>query len=130
MTAHRRRALVATLLAGLLHRADRVLLLGEGTGRLQPALARAGLSQIEVASWRTETWPLLARLGGDGPVADPTPLGHADGPSRSATQPATWSIPTRTCVMASRSRIVTVRSVSVSWSIVMHHGVPTSSCRR
>ena len=51
-------------------------------------------------------------------------------PIRSATKPATWSSPTRSCCIESRWRTVTVRCAAVSPSTVMPNGVPASSIRR
>jgi len=42
----------------------------------------------------------------------------------------TWSAEIRSCVIASRSRTVTLPSSSESTSTVTHHGVPISSWRR
>ncbi len=50
--------------------------------------------------------------------------------SRPASSAGSSSIATRSCSSESRSRTVTVRFSSDSWSIVTHHGVPISSWRR
>jgi len=55
-------------------------------------------------------------------------LGHDA--SRSDNSARTDAAATRSCFSVSRSRIVTVPSCTESPSTVMHHGVPTSSCRR
>ena len=49
--------------------------------------------------------------------------------SLSRSMSTTSATATRSCVSESRSRRVTVPSVSVRPSIVRHHGVPASSCR-
>lgn len=71
----------------------------------RPHLARE-FSDLEASTWRQQ----------------PT--------SRSASQPRTWAIATRSCVIESRSRIVTAWSSRESKSTVMQYGVPTSSWRR
>ena len=50
--------------------------------------------------------------------------------SRAARYACTWSSATRSCVIESRSRIVTDWSAAVSKSTVRQNGVPISSCRR
>ena len=49
---------------------------------------------------------------------------------RVARYAVTWSRPTRSCAIVSRSRIVTASSSRVSKSTVMQYGVPISSWRR
>ena len=49
---------------------------------------------------------------------------------RSSSRADTAPIGTRTCSSESRSRTVTASSSSDSWSTVIAHGVPISSCRR
>ena len=71
---------VATLLAGMRRGSDRVLVLGDGIGRLPAALAQAGFGLVDVASWRTAARPLLPRLANDGPIADPTRAAAECGP--------------------------------------------------
>ena len=55
---------------------------------------------------------------------------RVDQPTRSATRAGSSAIGTRTCSMVSRSRRVTALSSRVSWSMVMHSGVPMASWRR
>jgi hypothetical protein len=55
---------------------------------------------------------------------------RAHAPSRAAMSAGRSAAGTRSCVMLSRSRTVTVPSFTESPSTVTHHGVPTSSCRR
>ena len=50
-----------------------------------------------------------------------------DQPTLSATRAGNSEIGTRTCSMVSRSRRVTALSSRVSWSMVMHNGVPMAS---
>ena len=50
--------------------------------------------------------------------------------SRAPSSAGRSSIATRSCSSVSRSRIVTVRSSTLWWSTVTHHGVPISSWRR
>lgn len=62
--------LVATVLTAFAAPGDRVLLLGVGTGRLPAALAPAAF-EVDAVDFRTDAWPLLPRLAGDGPVPQP-----------------------------------------------------------
>ena len=88
--------------------------------------------------------PAILRLLEERPLVEPSraierehrPLrGDAAAQTRAAARRSwiaalTPSTGTRSCVIASRSRIVTAPSSSDSTSTVTHHGVPTSSWRR
>ena len=67
----RQSELTAVLLGAFLQPGDRVLLLGLGTGRLPPRLARAGQFVVDAVDFRRDARPLLARLAGEGPVPLP-----------------------------------------------------------
>lgn len=73
-------------------------------------------TRLASSRWRTDQVPSLGVVHGAA--------------RRAARWPGSSSIATRSWASESRSRTVTVRSASDSWSIVTHHGVPISSWRR
>ncbi len=106
----RRRRLLRGALRALLRRALATGALGHGN-RLRSDLGRAvrAFVLVQSALATTPARPLVTRA------------------RSSSTRRSTGM---RTCCIESRSRTVTVSSLSVSWSTVMPNGVPISSCRR
>ena len=80
---HREAELTATVLAALLAPGDRVLVLGQGTGRLPSLLVATGRHEVEVADGRPAAGPLRRFLQADGPVVMP---------GAAATEPASCRV--------------------------------------
>ena len=76
-------------------------------------------------------WMIVLQLSGPRALEDCSSFGVVHGAcTRRCSSCASPSIGRRSCVSESRSRTVTVPSVTLSWSIVTQKGVPISSWRR
>ena len=98
-----------------------IVLLQKRVGVAQPEVDRVDVASSIILEHRAER-RLEAADGGDRRL-------HGRHARRSRSMSTTSPTGTRVCTSVSRSRSVTVLSVSVWPSIVRHQGVPASSCR-
>jgi len=105
-------------------------------GMPRPSPAGAGVNSVYVRSVRPPRSPARASASSRRRWCAPSARRDAsarygrEAARRSTTICLTWSAETRSWVIESRSRIVTLPSSSDSTSTVTHHGVPISSWRR